>query len=171
MLSACGAVTIVPSMKWPLGTLIWSGWKVLCTLALKMGFNRSANARQGGAEFAPVGSAASAANCDSPGRHSGCCGIDPGSKIVLSDAVASLEPSHENHALENPLIDVSTTADGVVLRPMTSADLDASHALSLRVHWPHRLADWQFNHEFGSGLVAERDGELVGTAQYWPWGE
>lgn len=69
------------------------------------------------------------------------------------------------------MIDVSTTADGVVLRPMTSADLEASHALSLRVHWPHRLADWQFNFEFGSGMVAERDGELVGTAQFWLWGE
>ena len=69
------------------------------------------------------------------------------------------------------MTDVSTTADGVVLRPMTAADLEAAHALSLRVHWPHRLADWQFNFAFGSGLVAERDGELVGTAQAWLWGE
>jgi ribosomal protein S18 acetylase RimI-like enzyme len=82
-----------------------------------------------------------------------------------------LEPSRENHALENPLIDaISTTADGVVLRPMTAADVEAAHALSLRVHWPHRLADWQFNFDFGSGLVAERDGELVATAQSWRWG-
>jgi len=64
-----------------------------------------------------------------------------------------------------------TADDGIVLRPMTAADLEAAHALSLRVHWPHRFADWQFNHEFGSGLVAERDGELVGTAQSWLWGE
>ena len=68
------------------------------------------------------------------------------------------------------MIDASTTADGVVLRPMTAADLEAAHALSLRVHWPHRLADWQFNFDFGSGLVAERDGELVATAQSWRWG-
>jgi len=69
------------------------------------------------------------------------------------------------------LIDaISTTADGVVLRPMTAADVEAAHALSLRVHWPHRLADWQFNFDFGSGLVAERDGELVATAQSWRWG-
>lgn len=53
---------------------------------------------------------------------------------------------------------------------MTAADLEAAHALSLRVHWPHRLADWQFNFEFGHGLVAERDGELVGTALCWLWG-
>lgn len=63
-----------------------------------------------------------------------------------------------------------SAADGVVLRPMTAADLEAAHALSLRVHWPHRLADWQFSFEFGHGLVAERDGELVGTAQCWLWG-
>ena len=69
------------------------------------------------------------------------------------------------------MIDVSTNADGVVLRPMTAADVEAAHALSLRVHWPHRLADWQFNCDFGSGLVAERDGELVGTAQSWLWGD
>ena len=64
----------------------------------------------------------------------------------------------------------STTADGIVLRPMTAADLEAAHALSLRVHWPHRLADWQFNFDLGSGLVAERDGELVATALSWRWG-
>lgn len=63
------------------------------------------------------------------------------------------------------------TSDGVVLRPMTADNLEAAHALSLRVHWPHRLADWQFNSEFGSGVVAERDGELVGTAQSWLWGD
>jgi len=63
-----------------------------------------------------------------------------------------------------------TTVDGVVVRPMSAADLEGAHALSLRVHWPHRLADWQFNFEFGRGLVAERDGELVGTAQSWLWG-
>jgi ribosomal protein S18 acetylase RimI-like enzyme len=63
-----------------------------------------------------------------------------------------------------------SAADGVVLRPMTAADVEAAHALSLRVHWPHRLADWQFSFEFGHGLVAERDGELVGTAQCWLWG-
>lgn len=68
------------------------------------------------------------------------------------------------------MTDPKTIADGVVLRPMTAADLAAAHALSARLHWPHRLADWQFNFEFGSGLVAERDGEFVGTAQAWLWG-
>jgi len=64
----------------------------------------------------------------------------------------------------------NSAADGVVLRPLLAGDLDAAHALSLRVHWPHRLADWQFAFQFGSGLAAERDGELVGTAMRWDWG-
>lgn len=60
--------------------------------------------------------------------------------------------------------------DGVSLREMRAADLTAAHALSLAVHWPHRLADWQFAFERGAGIVAERDGELIGTALYWRWG-
>jgi ribosomal protein S18 acetylase RimI-like enzyme len=64
----------------------------------------------------------------------------------------------------------AVSADGVVLRAMRSDDLEAAHALSLAVHWPHRLADWQAAFAQGSGLVAERDGELVGTALIWPWG-
>ena len=68
------------------------------------------------------------------------------------------------------MADVPTAADGVVLRPLLPADLEAAHALSLRVHWPHRLVDWQLSYRFGSGLAAERDGELVGTALSWHWG-
>ena len=136
-----------------------------------MGFDRPANARQGGAEFAPVAASGDAANCDSARCRSASCGIARTDKIVLSDAVAGLKPSHEHQALEDPLTDPQPTADGVALRPMTAADLDAAHALSERLHWPHRLADWQFNFQFAHGLVAERDGEFVGTAQYWPWGE
>ena len=68
------------------------------------------------------------------------------------------------------MTDIPTAADGVVLRPLLATDLEAAHALSLRVHWPHRLADWQLSFQFGSGLAAERDGELVGTALSWRWG-
>ena len=60
--------------------------------------------------------------------------------------------------------------DGVVLRAMQADDLGAAHALSLEVHWPHRLADWQLVFELGQGIVAERDGELVGAAMSWLWG-
>ena len=60
--------------------------------------------------------------------------------------------------------------DGVVLRAMQADDLGAAHALSLEVHWPHRLADWQLVFELGQGIVAERDGERVGAAMSWLWG-
>ena len=60
--------------------------------------------------------------------------------------------------------------DGVLLRPMTAADLPAAYALSAQIHWPHRLVDWEFAFAFGDGLVAERDGALVGTAMRWRWG-
>lgn len=64
----------------------------------------------------------------------------------------------------------ASSADGIVLRAMQAEDLEAAHALSLQVHWPHRLADWQFAFSLGGGIVAERDGEVVGTTLVWPWG-
>lgn len=60
--------------------------------------------------------------------------------------------------------------DGVLLRPMQAADLAAAHALSVAVRWPHRMVDWEFVFGLGEGLVAERDGEVVGTALCWRWG-
>lgn len=74
--------------------------------------------------------------------------------------------SHESNVAAMP----AASADGVVLRAMQAGDLEAAHALSLAVHWPHRLADWQAAFALGVGLVAERDGELVGTTLVWPWG-
>lgn len=60
--------------------------------------------------------------------------------------------------------------DGVIFRPMTAADLDAAQALSAQLRWPHRPADWAQALAHGQGLVALRDGELVGTALCWCWG-
>lgn len=61
-------------------------------------------------------------------------------------------------------------SDGIVMRPMKARDIKAAHGLSLAVRWPHRLADWQFAFQLGNGVVAERDGELLGTALTWHWG-
>lgn len=61
-------------------------------------------------------------------------------------------------------------ADGVTLRAMTSADLEAAHALSDQLRWPHRLADWEQAFRHAEGLVAERDGETLGTALRFRWG-
>jgi len=63
------------------------------------------------------------------------------------------------------------TDDGVRLRAMTAADLPSAHALSDELRWPHRLADWEQAFAHARGVVAERDGEIVGTALYWPWGQ
>ncbi|TYZ51638.1 GNAT family N-acetyltransferase, partial [Ralstonia solanacearum] len=60
--------------------------------------------------------------------------------------------------------------DGVVLRPMTAADLPGAHALSEEQRWPHRPADWAQMFAHAEGIVAERDGQIVATAQRWRWG-
>lgn len=65
---------------------------------------------------------------------------------------------------------IASVADGVTLRGMTAADLPAAHALTDAIRWPHRPADWEQAFRHGEGLVAERDGELVGTALRWRWG-
>lgn len=63
------------------------------------------------------------------------------------------------------------TRPAVNLRAMTEADLEQAHALSRELNWPHRMEDWQFFLEFGQGLVAERDGAVIGTAMCWLFGE
>lgn len=60
--------------------------------------------------------------------------------------------------------------DGVVLRAMTAADLPAAEALTAEQRWPHRLADWTQAFGHAEGRVAERDGQIVGTALRWRWG-
>jgi predicted N-acetyltransferase YhbS len=66
-------------------------------------------------------------------------------------------------------IDAPVT-DGVSLRAMTEADLPAAHALTSELRWPHRPADWEQAFRHGEGLVAERDGQVVGTGLRWRWG-
>ncbi len=57
------------------------------------------------------------------------------------------------------------------LRRMTSDDLVAAQALSSEQKWPHRVEDWQMMLDLGFGYVADSDGELVGTAMAWRFGE
>jgi predicted N-acetyltransferase YhbS len=54
---------------------------------------------------------------------------------------------------------------------MTEADLAAAHALTIELRWPHRASDWESAFRHGEGLVAERDGRVVGTGLRWRWGE
>jgi ribosomal protein S18 acetylase RimI-like enzyme len=61
-------------------------------------------------------------------------------------------------------------ADGVALRAMTADDLAAAYALTDEQRWPHRPADWEQAFRHGEGVVAERDGQVVGTGLRWHWG-
>jgi predicted N-acetyltransferase YhbS len=61
-------------------------------------------------------------------------------------------------------------SDGVALRAMTADDLAAAHSLTDELRWPHRPADWEQAFRHGEGLVAERDGQVVGTGLRWRWG-
>jgi predicted N-acetyltransferase YhbS len=54
---------------------------------------------------------------------------------------------------------------------MTASDLAAAHALSAELRWPHRPADWEQAFRLGDGVVALRDGAVVGTALRWRWGD
>jgi GNAT superfamily N-acetyltransferase len=56
------------------------------------------------------------------------------------------------------------TSNGIRYRAMTAADIPAAHQLSIAVLWPHRLQDWKFVFELGTGIVAEDDSGVIGTA-------
>jgi GNAT superfamily N-acetyltransferase len=57
------------------------------------------------------------------------------------------------------------------LRRMTSDDLVAAQSLSGEQQWPHRVEDWEMMLGIGFGYVAEREGEVIGIAMAWRFGE
>jgi len=59
----------------------------------------------------------------------------------------------------------------VALRAMTAQDIAPAVDLSAELAWPHRSEDWRLLFALGEGLVAERDGELVGCTLAWRYGE
>jgi predicted N-acetyltransferase YhbS len=65
----------------------------------------------------------------------------------------------------------ASVANGIGLRPMRAGDLDAAHALTAELLWPHRETDWELVLRHGEGLVAERDGKVIATGMRWLWGE
>nr|WP_284700948.1 GNAT family N-acetyltransferase [Robbsia betulipollinis] len=42
--------------------------------------------------------------------------------------------------------------------------------MSVKVAWPHRADDWRLLETAGTGFVAERDGEVIGTGLSWRYG-
>jgi len=76
--------------------------------------------------------------------------------MKLSSTASAVEP-------------MAATADAA-LRPFEPGDLPSAHALSSTLGWPHRLEDWQFALSLGQGVVAERNGKVLGTALSWHFG-
>ncbi|HTH74213.1 MAG TPA: GNAT family N-acetyltransferase [Trinickia sp.] len=62
-------------------------------------------------------------------------------------------------------------SDSIQYRRFTAADIEAAHALTVELKWPHRAEDWQFVASIGEGFVAERDSRVVGTVLCWKYGE
>lgn len=61
-------------------------------------------------------------------------------------------------------------SDSIQYRRFTQADLDAAHALTVELKWPHRAEDWQFVANIGAGFVAERGSRVIGTVFWWKYG-
>jgi predicted GNAT family N-acyltransferase len=59
----------------------------------------------------------------------------------------------------------------VQIRALTPDDLPLAHGLSREQQWPHRERDWARMLEMGAGVLAESDGEVVGTTMWWPQGD
>ncbi|MGJ4888498.1 GNAT family N-acetyltransferase [Bradyrhizobium sp. HKCCYLRH3099] len=64
-----------------------------------------------------------------------------------------------------------TAADDVSLVPFSAHHLPGALKLSQEMRWPYRIEDWAFALQLGEGFVLERDGEVVGTAAWFPYGE
>lgn len=58
----------------------------------------------------------------------------------------------------------------IQITAMQERHLEQAFALTQQLKWPHRLADWQQALQLGEGVVAEHEGELLGTAIFWRWG-
>lgn len=59
----------------------------------------------------------------------------------------------------------------ITLRAMTQDDIEHGYAITQQLKWPHRREDWQQALALGEGVVAEQQGEFVGSAFGWRWGE
>lgn len=63
------------------------------------------------------------------------------------------------------------SSGSLVLRGFAEADVAAAQEISAAVGWPHRREDWLFACRLGTGIVAEWEGSVIGTAMAWRYGE
>ncbi|MCJ2182939.1 GNAT family N-acetyltransferase [Novosphingobium sp. 1949] len=68
-------------------------------------------------------------------------------------------------------METSSKSQPVSVQPLDHALLGQALGLSQALHWPYRLEDWAFALELGHGLAVVRDGQLCGTALWWPYGD
>ncbi|WP_210452762.1 GNAT family N-acetyltransferase [Pantoea ananatis] len=57
------------------------------------------------------------------------------------------------------------------IRSMTTEDIPQVYAMSQALNWPHRHEDWAIGIELGEGVVIEDQGEVIGSAILWRWGD
>ncbi|UWU80520.1 GNAT family N-acetyltransferase [Bradyrhizobium huanghuaihaiense] len=61
--------------------------------------------------------------------------------------------------------------EDVALLPFSRAHLEGALTLSQEMSWPYRIEDWDVALQLGHGFVLQRDGAVIGTAAWWPYGE
>ncbi|RXG98284.1 GNAT family N-acetyltransferase [Bradyrhizobium zhanjiangense] len=61
--------------------------------------------------------------------------------------------------------------EDVALLPFARAHLEGALKLSQEMSWPYRIEDWDVALQLGHGFVLQRDGTVIGTAAWWPYGE
>ncbi|WP_133647142.1 GNAT family N-acetyltransferase [Paraburkholderia flava] len=63
-----------------------------------------------------------------------------------------------------------SSAAPTTYRPFAVDDIAAAHALSTQFAWPHRVDDWRFVLDAGTGFVAVSADRVIGTALCWEYG-
>ncbi|AZO79124.1 MULTISPECIES: GNAT family N-acetyltransferase [unclassified Bosea (in: a-proteobacteria)] len=61
--------------------------------------------------------------------------------------------------------------EALTLREIGIGDAALGAELSRRVGWPYRREDWEFAIGLGGGVVGVRDGKLIASALWWPYGK
>lgn len=72
------------------------------------------------------------------------------------------------------MLNNSFSLDAIIVRKVDIMDVavDALHALSVSVGWPHRADDWQFLRDHGQGFAAvDESGRVHATAMWFPFSE